>query len=238
MALSSLILTNIEVGEVVEALFQYFSAGLILAAGKIAVLDYMMYFAGDSISLVKYEVAAELFPLMIIGVTEEETWTGVPIGFTCGLFLVFGLEHFITWITELKCCKTSSSELNEPVIEIGAPSMSSIYKESLSSRQFSNTYPTVSVCRNTESDMEGNQRFPNRPRVPQIPKDRLRLSSINRHSQSVRTTIATASVSKVLTADLIIPVAMDCFVDGFLIGVSCAISRKAGYTLGLANTLG
>lgn len=40
-----------------------------------------------------------------------------------------------------------------------------------------------------------------------------------------------------IPAGLVIPVALDCFVDGFLIGVSCGISPQAGIVLGAANTL-
>lgn len=38
-----------------------------------------------------------------------------------------------------------------------------------------------------------------------------------------------------LPINLILPVTIDCFVDGFLIGVSVAISRKAGFILATAN---
>lgn len=40
-----------------------------------------------------------------------------------------------------------------------------------------------------------------------------------------------------LPLGLIIPVVVDCFADGFLIGVSCAVSPKAGIVLGFANCL-
>ena len=36
---------------------------------------------------------------------------------------------------------------------------------------------------------------------------------------------------------LVIPVTLDCFVDGFLIGISCALSPAAGIILGAANCL-
>ena len=38
-----------------------------------------------------------------------------------------------------------------------------------------------------------------------------------------------------LPVNLILPVTVDCFVDGFLIGVSVAISPKAGFILAVAN---
>lgn len=40
-----------------------------------------------------------------------------------------------------------------------------------------------------------------------------------------------------LPLGLIVPVTVDCFVDGFLIGVSCALSHTAGIILGAANCL-
>lgn len=40
-----------------------------------------------------------------------------------------------------------------------------------------------------------------------------------------------------LPLSLIIPVTIDCFVDGFLIGVSVILSPKAGYILSLANSI-
>ena len=40
-----------------------------------------------------------------------------------------------------------------------------------------------------------------------------------------------------LTVGLVVPVTMDCFIDGFLIGVSCALSPSAGIILGAANCL-
>jgi zinc transporter ZupT len=40
-----------------------------------------------------------------------------------------------------------------------------------------------------------------------------------------------------LPLSLIIPVTIDCFVDGFLIGISVALSRNAGYVLAAANCL-
>ena len=36
---------------------------------------------------------------------------------------------------------------------------------------------------------------------------------------------------------LVVPVIMDCFTDGFLIGVAVALSFKAGIILGAANCL-
>ena len=51
-----------------------------------------------------------------------------------------------------------------------------------------------------------------------------------------RTQLVETELGDTLPVSLIVPVTMDCFVDGFLIGVSMAISRKAGIILGFANT--
>ena len=40
-----------------------------------------------------------------------------------------------------------------------------------------------------------------------------------------------------LPTSLVVPIFLDCFVDGFLIGVSCALSPKAAIVLGFANSL-
>ena len=40
-----------------------------------------------------------------------------------------------------------------------------------------------------------------------------------------------------LPIGLVVPVTLDCFADGFLIGVSCALSPSAGIVLGFANCL-
>lgn len=40
-----------------------------------------------------------------------------------------------------------------------------------------------------------------------------------------------------LPVGLVVPVTLDCFTDGFLIGVSCALSPSAGIVLGFANCL-
>lgn len=42
-------------------------------------------------------------------------------------------------------------------------------------------------------------------------------------------------IGDTLPVNLILPVTIDCFVDGFLIGVSVAISPKAGFILAIAN---
>jgi zinc transporter ZupT len=45
------------------------------------------------------------------------------------------------------------------------------------------------------------------------------------------------SLGETLPSSLIIPVVIDCFVDGFLIGITIAISTQAGYLLAAANCL-
>jgi zinc transporter ZupT len=52
-----------------------------------------------------------------------------------------------------------------------------------------------------------------------------------------RRALPETSVGDSVPISLVIPVTMDCFVDGFLIGVSCALSSKAGIVLGCANCL-
>ena len=39
------------------------------------------------------------------------------------------------------------------------------------------------------------------------------------------------------SVSLVVPVSIDCMVDGFLIGVSVALNPVAGYVLGVANCL-
>jgi zinc transporter ZupT len=51
------------------------------------------------------------------------------------------------------------------------------------------------------------------------------------------TDLVETTLGDVLPNSLIIPVTIDCFVDGFLIGVTIAISPKAGYVLAAANCL-
>lgn len=52
-------------------------------------------------------VASELFPLMMDDVPESDTWIGVTIGFAVGLFLVFGLEPIVDYVTD---CFSGESE--------------------------------------------------------------------------------------------------------------------------------
>lgn len=51
------------------------------------------------------------------------------------------------------------------------------------------------------------------------------------------TELVETTLGDVLPSSLIIPVTIDCFVDGFLIGVTIAISSRAGYILAAANCL-
>ena len=72
MALASLLLSNVEVGKLAESLLQYFAAGLILAA-----------------------VAAELFPLMLDGVTHVDSMAGITVGFAVGMAMVYGMDSLM-----------------------------------------------------------------------------------------------------------------------------------------------
>mmetsp|Transcript_16579 Transcript_16579/g.17320 ORF Transcript_16579/g.17320 Transcript_16579/m.17320 type:complete len:474 (+) Transcript_16579:21-1442(+) len=51
------------------------------------------------------------------------------------------------------------------------------------------------------------------------------------------TELVETTLGDVLPSSLIIPVTIDCFVDGFLIGVTIAVSSRAGYILAAANCL-
>ena len=50
-------------------------------------------------------------------------------------------------------------------------------------------------------------------------------------------TLPDPELGDVIPAGLVVPVTIDCFVDGFLIGVTVALSPKAGVLLGAANVL-
>ena len=50
-------------------------------------------------------------------------------------------------------------------------------------------------------------------------------------------TLPDPELGDVIPAGLVVPVTLDCFVDGFLIGVTVALSPKAGVILGAANVL-
>lgn len=52
-----------------------------------------------------------------------------------------------------------------------------------------------------------------------------------------RNDLVETSLGDVIPRTLVIPVVIDCFVDGFLIGVTIAISARAGYLLAAANCL-
>lgn len=54
----------------------------------------------------------------------------------------------------------------------------------------------------------------------------------NRWNHHNRTTLFVTKPGDTLPVGLVIPVTLDCFTDGFLIGVSCALSPPAGIILG------
>ena len=72
MLLASFLLSQLDVEPYVEAVFQNFAAGLILAA-----------------------VGAELFPLLHKYSTTEESIIGISIGFPAALMILYGIEYII-----------------------------------------------------------------------------------------------------------------------------------------------
>jgi zinc transporter ZupT len=62
------------------------------------------------------------------------------------------------------------------------------------------------------------------------------IEHVGRHWHHLHELVSTQLGDK-LPYSLIIPVTLDCFVDGFLIGISSSISLKAGIVLGFANCL-
>ena len=72
MLLASFLLSQLDVEPYVEAVFQNFAAGLILAA-----------------------VGAELFPLLHKYSTPEESIIGISVGFPAALMILYGIEYII-----------------------------------------------------------------------------------------------------------------------------------------------
>ena len=72
MLLASFLLSQMDVEPYIEAVFQNFAAGLILAA-----------------------VGVELFPLLKKYSTPEESIVGISIGFPAGLLIIYGIEYLI-----------------------------------------------------------------------------------------------------------------------------------------------
>jgi hypothetical protein len=79
MFLASVVLMRVEVSLIVEACFQNFCAGLILAA-----------------------VAGELFPLVTDYNSKRDIFCGVSLGFTVGLCILYGIELLINTIANFK----------------------------------------------------------------------------------------------------------------------------------------
>lgn len=73
MAVSSAIMSSMEVSPATESMVQYFASGLILAA-----------------------VALELFPLLKEGVTPSDSMVGISCGMLVGLLLVYGMEYIMS----------------------------------------------------------------------------------------------------------------------------------------------
>lgn len=72
MSLASLVFSNVEVSSKVEAFFQNFAGGLILAA-----------------------VAAELFPLMLQDTNSSDCYIGVTCGFGLGILVIYGIDYIV-----------------------------------------------------------------------------------------------------------------------------------------------
>lgn len=49
--------------------------------------------------------------------------------------------------------------------------------------------------------------------------------------------IATVSAGSTIPLSLMLPVTVDCIVDGFMVGITCSISIRAGFILALANCI-
>lgn len=77
MALCSLLFSSVEVSSEIEACFQNFAGGLILAA-----------------------VGGELFPLML-DASPSNTRIGVTVGMAFGLCIVYGMEHVIEYFENM-----------------------------------------------------------------------------------------------------------------------------------------
>ena len=72
MGLASALMSTVQVSPLVESVLQFFAGGLIVAA-----------------------VAAELFPLMLDGVSAADSMIGVTVGFAVGIALVYGSESLM-----------------------------------------------------------------------------------------------------------------------------------------------
>jgi len=95
MMIASWILAKFEVSLIVEAGFQNFVAGLILAHSLTEICPSL--------------VAAELFPLMLEE-SKTDSMVGITIGFVVGLALLHGLEGLIEYIEDLSLSTSSHDD--------------------------------------------------------------------------------------------------------------------------------
>ena len=76
MLVASFLLSQLEVESKIEAVFQNFAAGLILAA-----------------------VGAELFPLLHKYSTKSESIIGISVGFPVAILIIYGIEYLIDYLS-------------------------------------------------------------------------------------------------------------------------------------------
>ena len=115
MTLSSIAFTSIRVSLLVEAAFQNFAAGLILAAGVLhsAVVNLTSCSESHLQFLVQSSVACELFPLMIgETISSYDSMIGITAGFGVGLFLLNSVEagiEFAIRVSDRRLLQKSSA---------------------------------------------------------------------------------------------------------------------------------
>jgi len=103
MMIASAFIDCVNVPASIEAIFQNYAAGLILAA-----------------------VGAELFPLML-DTNPVDGWVGMVVGFSCGLLLLHGFEALANWILTILNgklmfgnFKAAQAEITPSILEEGA----------------------------------------------------------------------------------------------------------------------
>lgn len=136
MLLASLLLSKISVSPVVEAFFQNYAGGLILAA-----------------------VAAELFPLML-DAPKGQSMIGITIGFAIGISLVFGLDSLVeileVYIKDL-VLYMNTSESSVVAGDLEAENSSKIDAEKV--EIFESSEGTLTFPKEYEFDGEDLQRY-------------------------------------------------------------------------------
>uniref|UniRef100_A0A7S3M8C8 Uncharacterized protein n=2 Tax=Spumella elongata TaxID=89044 RepID=A0A7S3M8C8_9STRA len=117
MMIASCLLTTYEVGPKIEACFQNFAAGLIIAA-----------------------VAGELFPIMASS-SEQNSVLGITIGFVGGLLVVFGLEKVVDYLENLPPSMFQRLSTEESVHGISLSAFDRVGSDDSSPRKRTFTYP-------------------------------------------------------------------------------------------------